>query len=128
MGALKGNKESGVEYLYHQRNNRDSFIRYGEFTQSGDTEVGFTEDEANKSLLQPREVEYSDGDDEPPAAVNRDIYEYDSDEGNTSFFLPKRSSDKSANVPRARRTEEVRERRTTLPSHIMLVPTENSWK
>lgn len=127
MGALKADKGNGLDYLYHQRNDRDTFIRYGEYMQSGDAEVCFTENEANTSLLPSREVEYSD-EEEAPAPVNKDIYEFDSDEGNTSFFLPKRSPSKSPKVPRARQASEVRERRTTLPSHSMLVPTENSWK
>ena len=77
MGALKADKGNGLDYLYHQRNDRDTFIRYGEYMQSGDAEVCFTENEANTSLLPLREVEYSD-EEEAPAPVNKDIYEFDS--------------------------------------------------
>mgnify|MGYP001707155179 CR=1 FL=1 len=70
MGALKADKGNGLDYLYHQRNDRDTFIRYGEFMQSGDAEVCFTENEANTSLLPSREVEYSD-EEEAPAPVNK---------------------------------------------------------
>ena len=136
-------KESGsqdssmLDYLYRKRNDRDSFVRYGEFTQSGDSEVCLTESDANTSLLPSQSVEYSDDDDEVPVAANREIYEYDSDEGKTSFFVPPRRRDVKSprkerlqRVPSEQRSreEEVRERRRTMPSQNMLVPTENMWK
>ena len=128
---------SMLDYLYRKRNDRDSFVRYGEFTQSGDSEVCLTESDANTSLLPSQSVEYSDDDDEMPVTANREIYEYDSDEGKTSFFIPPRRRDVKSprkerlqRVPSEQRSreEEVRERRRTMPSQNMLVPTENMWK
>ena len=81
---------SMLDYLYRKRNDRESFVRYGDFTQSGDSEVCLTESDANTSLLPSQSVEYSDDDDEMPVTANREIYEYDSDEGKTSFFIPPR--------------------------------------
>ena len=61
---------SMLDYLYRKRNDRDSFVRYGEFTQSGDSEVCLTESDANTSLLPSQSVEYSDDDDEMPVTAN----------------------------------------------------------
>ena len=143
MSDLRAKERAGVasqdismlDYLYRKRNDRDSFMRYGEFTQGGDSEVCLTESDANTSILPSQSVEYSDDDDEVPVNTNREIYEYDSDEGKTSFFPQRRRNVKSPRKERSQRMpseqrsrEEVRERRRTMPSQNMLVPTENMWK
>ena len=119
-------------YLYEQRNNQDLFFQKGEYAQSGCDEVMMTEEDANRSLIIQPEM-MSDGDDEAPAPIDKDLYLYDSDHGETSFYSPPRR--RRRNVTSLTRTygneEEMSraERRQTLPSeNAYRIPTTNAWQ
>ena len=61
-------------YQYEHRNNQDLFFQKGEYAQSGCDEVMMTEEDANRSLIIQPEM-MSDGDDEPPAPIDKDVYQ-----------------------------------------------------
>ena len=136
--AKRLQKSDGVEseevraYLYEQRNNQDLFFQKGEYAQSGCDEVMMTEEDANRSLIIQPEM-MSDGDDEAPAPIDRDLYLYDSDHGETSFYSPPRRRRRNVTSPtRTYGNEEEMsrtERRQTLPSeNAYRIPTTNAWQ
>ena len=143
IGAIGGERpvedaSGGVEseevraYLYEQRNNQDLFFQKGEYAQSGCDEVMMTEEDANRSLIIQPEM-MSDGDDEAPAPIDKDLYLYDSDHGETSFYSPPRRRRRNVTSPtRTYGNEEEMSRagrRPTLPSeNAYRLPTTNAWQ
>ena len=131
-------KNGGVEsdavkaYLYEQRNNQDLFFQKGEYAQSGCDEVMMTEEDANRTLIIQPEM-YVDGDGETPAPIDKDLYQYDSDHGETSFYSPPRRRRRNVASP-AKAYEDAEEmsraeRRQTLPSeNAYRIPTMNAWQ
>lgn len=120
-----------IQYLYEQRNNRDLFMKNGEYSQIDNMDTHFTEIDANKSIQPSRLDTYDDNDDNDDddqlTSYDRDIYQYDSDHGNTSFMkIPKRKNTNQKKM--IMKEDDITERRKTLPSSKSFIPTANAWE
>lgn len=77
--------------------------------------------------LHPQEDQYKEDSDEDDSfmetEINRGIYQYDSDEGETSFYRPPKRARKHTS-----RQDEITDRRKTLPSAQTYIPTRNGWE
>ena len=119
-----------IQYLYKQRNNRDLFMKNGEYSQIDNMDIHFTDVDANASLQPSRFDTYDTDDDEDEdqyTNYDRDIYQYDSDHGDTSFMkIPKRN--KTIQKKMIMKEDDITERRKTLPSSKSFIPTANAWE
>lgn len=122
--------------MYQQRNDRDEFLQNGKYRQMEAEEVSVSESDM-KRQVQSRESD-DDSDDSDVAAnnvkIDRDIYRYDSDHGNTCIYEKDRDDRRNVDMRlhrkrrEERRRDEIRERRRTLPSENFHIPTSSGWE
>ena len=102
-------------------------------------EVSVSESDVKRQVQSRESDDDSDDSDDSDVAANnvkidRDIYSYDSDHGNTCIY--EKDTDDRRNVDmrlhrkrrEERRRDEIRERRRTLPSENFHIPTSSGWE
>ena len=123
--------QSMRDYVYQQRNNQDLFFQNGEYAQMGSGDVFMTEEDANRSLIIQPDVYSEDEDDFVAAPKNQDIYAYDSDQGETRFFISPRRESRKLRSPSKSGLTNRSQRRETIASenqlHSVAPPTSNAW-
>jgi hypothetical protein len=123
--------ESMRDYVYQQRNNQDLFFQNGEYAQMGSNDVFMTEEDANRSLIIQPDVYSEDEDDFVAVPKNQDIYAYDSDQGETRFFISPRRENRNLRSPSRSGLTNRSQRRETIASenqlHSVAPPTSNAW-
>ena len=112
-------QETLLDFLYRQRNNPSLFKRRGKYGQTGADEVTFTQQDVNamwqQGIMEEEEEYANQVDEEFVPSINHEVYQYDSDDGESSFH------------PDIYNKDTVN-RRKTLPSEKKLIPTMNSWE
>ena len=90
-----------------------------------------TEEDANRSLIIQPDMYSDDEDDFTAVPKNQDIYAYDSDQGETRFFMPPRRETRKVRSPSRSGLTNRSQRRETLPSenqmHSVSPPISNAW-
>ncbi|KAK8799348.1 hypothetical protein WA171_006093 [Blastocystis sp. BT1] len=123
--------QSMRDYVYQQRNNQDLFFQNGEYAQMGSNDVFMTEEDANRSLIIQPDVYSEDEDDFVAVPKNQDIYAYDSDQGETRFFISPRRENRNLRSPSRSGLTNRSQRRETIASenqlHSVAPPTSNAW-
>lgn len=132
-------KQGTLDLVYQQRNDRDEFLQNGKYRQMEAEEVSISESDMKRPVQSRESDDDSDDSDDSDVAANnvkidRDIYSYDSDHGNTCIY--EKDTDDRRNVDmrlhrkrrEERRRDEIRERRRTLPSENFHIPTSSGWE
>ena len=112
-----------TDLFYAKRNDARLFCNSGAYSHVGNNEY-FTQNEARQTLNRQNETnnnnvydnEYDNEFDEN--YQHSSIYDYDSDHGESSFFMPKQPK---------QTVENTTVRRRTLPSSQGYIPTSNGW-
>lgn len=123
--------QSMRDYVYQQRNNQDLFFQNGEYAQMGSGDVFMTEEDANRSLIIQPDLYNEEDDDYVSVPKNQEIYSYDSDQGETRFFIPPRRENRKVRSPSRSGLTNRSQRRETIASekrlHSVSPPTSNAW-
>lgn len=125
--------------MYQQRNDRDEFLQNGKYRQMEAEEVSVSESDMKRQVQSRESDNDSDDSDDSDVAANnvkidRDIYRYDSDHGNTCIYEKDRDDRRNVDMRlhrkrrEERRRDEIRERRRTLPSENFHIPTSSGWE
>lgn len=124
-----------LDLVYQQRNDRDEFLLNGKYKQMEAEEVSLSENDVNRAVQNRESYDYDDDDsDGGDINIDKDIYRYDSDHGNTCIYGKDKEDHHHADryLHRKRREEkrkeELRERRRTLPSENFHIPTTSGWE